>query len=83
MNFFTNLMIATGNLPNINTGANWFTDVVEQIVVIIIIAIVAKFVAKLKIGQIVIAVIIGGFVYYTIRNTETVLGWIEALLNTL
>ncbi|GAA0337550.1 hypothetical protein GCM10008931_31420 [Oceanobacillus oncorhynchi subsp. oncorhynchi] len=82
MNFLNELLIATANLPNPNQGFDWIKDVIEQVIFVGVAFVLLKFVFKLKIGQIVISILIGGVVYYSIRNTEKVFGWIEAFLNT-
>ncbi|MFD1387553.1 hypothetical protein ACFQ4Z_12155 [Oceanobacillus oncorhynchi subsp. oncorhynchi] len=83
MNILTDLLIATADLPDPTQGFDWFRDIIEQVVVFGVIFVLTKFVFKLKIGQIVLALAIGGFAYYAIRNTETVFGWFEALLDLL
>lgn len=83
MNFLSNVVLATANLPSITTGGNWFTGIIEQIVVLFVIYLIVKNFAKFKIGAIISCMVIGGVVYFAVRNWNTVYGWIEALINTL
>ena len=83
MNLLNNLLIGTANLPDITEGVNWGSNIIEQVVLLVAIFLFAKFLIKLKIGQIIGAMVVGGIVWFGIRNTEKVFGWIEALLETL
>lgn len=83
MYFFNKLLLGASKLPDPTEGFDWATDLIQQVVILAVIFVLTKFVFKLKIGQIIVALVIGGFVYYAITNTEKVFGWIEALLNTL
>lgn len=82
MDFFNHLVLAA-DLPTLTGIENWALEIVQQAIVIIIIFLVTKHLAKFKFGAIIVCCIVGGIVYFVVRNWDTVAGWIEAFMNKL
>ncbi|API91546.1 hypothetical protein J32TS6_31100 [Virgibacillus pantothenticus] len=82
MDFFNHLVLAA-DLPTLGGIENWALEIVQQAIVIIIIFLVTKHLAKFKFGAIIVCCIVGGIVYFVVRNWDTVAGWIEAFMNKL
>jgi len=83
MSLISNLVLAQAGLPTLGGIENWALEVVQQAIVIIVIFLVTKHLAKFKFGAIIVCCIVGGIVYFVVRNWETVSGWIEAFMNNL
>lgn len=83
MSLISNLVLAQAGLPTLGGVENWALEVVQQAIVIIVIFLVTKHLAKFKFGAIIVSCIVGGIVYFVVRNWETVSGWIEAFMNNL
>ena len=83
MEFFNHLVLAQADLPTFGGIERWALEIVQQAIVIIIIFLVTKHLAKFKFGAIIVCCIVGGIVYFVVRNWDTVAGWIEAFMNTL
>lgn len=83
MEFFNDLVLAQADLPNFGGIENWALEVVQQAIVIIIIFLITKHLAKFKFGAIIVACVVGGIVYFVVRNWDTVAGWVEAFIDTL
>lgn len=82
MGFFNHLVLQAG-LPTLGGIESWALEIVQQAIVIIIIFLVTKHLAKFKFGAIIVCCIVGGIVYFVVRNWDTVAGWIEAFMNKL
>lgn len=82
MGFFNHLVLQSG-LPTLGGIENWALEIVQQAIVIIIIFLVTKHLAKFKFGAIIVCCIVGGIVYFVVRNWDTVAGWVEAFMNKL
>ncbi len=82
MGFFNHLVLQAG-LPTLGGIENWALQIVQQAIVIIIIFLITKHLAKFKFGAIIVCCVVGGIVYFTVRNWDVVAGWIEAFMNEL
>lgn len=82
MNFFNYMILGQTDLPTLGGVENWGLEVVQQAIVIIMIFLVTKHLAKFKIGSIIVSCVVGGAVYFVVRNWDTVSGWVEAFINT-
>lgn len=81
--FLNHLILAQAGLPTLDGIENWALQVVQQAIVIIVIFLVTKHLAKFKFGAIIVCCVVGGIVYFVVRNWETVASWIEAFMNNL
>lgn len=79
---FNSLVIAS-DLPTLGGVEDWSLEIVQQAIVIIIIFLITKHLAKFKFGAIIVSCVVGGIVYFVVRNWETVAGWVEAFIDTL
>lgn len=82
MGFFNQLVLARAGLPTFGGVESWALEVVQQAIVIIIIFLITKHLAKFKFGAIIVCCVVGGIVYFVVRNWNTVAGWVEAFINT-
>lgn len=73
----------TGNLPDLTQVENWWLNIVVQAVTIIVIYLVAKNLARLRIGGIITCILIGGAVVFVIQNFNTVTTWVESIIELL
>lgn len=82
MNFLNKLLIASADLPTLDGVENWGLEVAKQAIVIIVIILVTKYFAKLRVGQIIVCCLLGGAVTFVVGNWDTISGWAEAFINT-
>lgn len=83
-NFFHGLLLgSTSNLPDLGQVENWWLNIVVQAVTIIVIYLVAKNLARLRIGGIITCILIGGAVVFVIQNFSQVTTWVESIIELL
>lgn len=75
--------IAADELPDLRGVSSWFSDIIEQAILMIVIFLVTKYLVNMKIGSIIMSCVIAGVVYFVVRNWTVVSGWIEALMEQL
>lgn len=83
MNMLYTFLIASANLPSLDGITNWGQQIIEQVVMLTVFFLVGKYLINLKIGKIVMITILGGVIYFIIRNWSTVSNWINAFIDTL
>lgn len=83
MEFINAMVLASTDLPTLDGIENWALQVIQQAILLIVIFLVTKHLAKFKVGAIIISCVVGGAVYFIVRNWNTVSGWVEAFINTL
>ena len=83
MEFINAMVLASADLPTLDGIENWGLQVIQQAILLIVIFLVTKHLAKFKVGAIIISCVVGGAVYFVVRNWSTVSGWVEAFINTL
>ena len=84
MSILSSLILATNsNLPSLDGITNWGQQIIEQVVMLTVFFLIGKYLIDLKIGKIVMITVLGGVIYFIIRNWTTVSNWINAFIDTL
>ncbi|MCC2251780.1 hypothetical protein JUJ52_17675 [Virgibacillus sp. AGTR] len=77
------MILGSSKLPTLDGVENWGTTIVVQAVTLIVVFMVAKNLARFKIGGIIATCVIGGIVAYVVQNWDQVSSWVKALIDTL
>ncbi|WP_054708091.1 hypothetical protein [Bacillus sp. JCM 19041] len=69
-------------LPTLDGVENWGLVVVAQVIGLFVFFLIAKHLARFKIGGIIMTCVVGGIATFVVQNWSQVSGWIEAFIDT-